>query len=299
MKKIIIILGILVSNQIFAQTFGEYYEYIYAAEHNLLNGNAEIAAESYDKAFETGLMKQRDLYLAASNWAKLNVEKKAFEYLIHAIETGYMDKAWLQNDTAFNKFHESKIWWMSLALIDQKMTDLDTNLRQQLNDMLSADQKHRGTIDSLSELFGWESETVQTAWANQKAIDEANLLSLEGIFEVYNYPGKSVAGDLSDVAYYILQRADLETQQKYFPLLKQAVIEGEFSMTKLANFVDRMKVQEERKQVFGTQIIRNPKSAAYEFYPIHDPDLVNQRREEAQLPPIEYEAKFWGIEILP
>jgi len=61
-----------------------------------------------------------------------------------------------------------------------------------------------------------------------------------------------------------------------------------------AMMFDRIAVFEDRKQLYGTQLEVNEATNEYKLH-IEDPDNVNKRRAQMNLPPIEDYLAQWGI----
>ncbi len=273
-----------------------YFEYVWQAEKAHQSAQYKQAAQLYEQAFELNEGKKRDLYLTGCAWAMAGKKKKAFHYLQLAVDAGFMRLSHLEQDENLIRLHKDKNWNKLIQKIEGKIALLDQDLREKLLMMMERDQRYRGIVQQLAQEHDWDSHQITSYWESQKALDSLNLIDLKKIFITYNYPGESLVGDLSGVGYFILQRADIATQHQYLPLLKMAANEGEISWSTLATFIDRLKVTEGMEQIFGTQVLRDNETGTYEFYPIHDVENVNQRRAEAELSPIEIEARRWNIQ---
>jgi hypothetical protein len=106
--------------------------------------------------------------------------------------------------------------------------------------------------------------------------------------------GTSEVGRLANTTLWmVLQHGSVESKEKYAPLLKASVLKKESQPLHYARLVDRMLINSNKPQLYGTQIIYNnpPK-----FFEIEHPEFVNKRREELGLEEIESFAKEKGIE---
>ena len=111
------------------------------------------------------------------------------------------------------------------------------------------------------------------------------------------WPKKSeVKGSAAQAAFLVIQHADLELQQKYLPLLKEACEAGEADWSGYALMYDRVEMREGRPQLFGSQVTFNKETGNYEPYAIKEPEYVNKRRKEVGLGPIEEYLGHWNIE---
>lgn len=148
-----------------------------------------------------------------------------------------------------------------------------------LEAMGESDQRYR-TIPSMDA----------AAWARQTPIDEANMARLAKIIEQYGWPGVRFAGTQgSQNAFLVLLHADLESQQKYLPLLRDAVRKKDALASELAMLEDRVRVDLGQPQIYGTQ----SKDGA--LAPIEDEANVDRRRAAVGLMPLKDYTKMLGI----
>lgn len=88
-------------------------------------------------------------------------------------------------------------------------------------------------------------------------IDVANTDRLRVIVAEHGWPGRSLVGDDgAHNAWLIAQPADrqLDFQREALGLLADAVLRGEAAERDLAYLADRVRTNEGREQVYGTQI---------------------------------------------
>lgn len=117
---------------------------------------------------------------------------------------------------------------------------------------------------------------------------EREALLQEIIDQIGGWPGwKEVGTDASHAAWIIAQHADAHVeQQKHFLLyLRRAVAARNASPEDLAYLEDRVRVAEDRPQLYGTQLrITNGRCR---LYPVDDIEKVNDRRKRLNMPPVE------------
>jgi hypothetical protein len=132
-------------------------------------------------------------------------------------------------------------------------------------------------------------------------IDSENLRMVDSIISIYGWPGKSFVGGKGNYTIWlVIQHADLKTQEKYLPIFRKSVAEGESRNMDLAYLEDRIMMRKGKNQIYGTQVFSNGKTGMQEFWPIEDEKNVNKRRAEIGLGTIEEYAKNFGIEyVLP
>jgi hypothetical protein len=153
-------------------------------------------------------------------------------------------------------------------------------IKAELKAIYERDQKTRTSPDSA---------------AFMSYIDSCNQVQVKALIVKYGWMGKSLIGNYNQVLFLVIQHADLATQEKYFPLLKESVDQGESSPADAAMLEDRILMRQSKKQIYGSQVVFN-KTGGQEFYPIEDEKNVNLRRAKAGLQPIEEYAKYFGID---
>lgn len=79
-------------------------------------------------------------------------------------------------------------------------------------------------------------------------------------------------------------------------MLRRSVAEGESRGSDLAMLEDRILLRENKKQLYGSQVVPDQETGGWMFYPIEDEKNVNARRQKMGLPPMEEYAKYFGID---
>jgi hypothetical protein len=90
-----------------------------------------------------------------------------------------------------------------------------------------------------------------------------------------------------------LQHTNKEYRKKYFPLVEQAVKNGDLSKEQYALMKDRILMEEGKPQIYGSQI-KNDK-----LYKLENPETVNERRKEMGMGTIEDYLKNFNIQFNP
>jgi hypothetical protein len=155
-----------------------------------------------------------------------------------------------------------------------KLADEDVaepELRQELVDMMEADQDERTGV----------AET----WN-----DEERTERLGEIIDEYGWPTWDLVGeDGATAAWLIAQHSDFDVgfQQDALELLREAVEADKASPGDLAYLEDRVALNTDEPQTYGTQIGGCSADGDVEpAVPIDDPDQVDERRAEAGLEPL-------------
>lgn len=113
------------------------------------------------------------------------------------------------------------------------------------------------------------------------ALDRRNTARMKEIVEKHGWPGHSLVGkDAAHAAWLLVQHADRdrEFQKRCLKLLEAAVKEKEAAAIDLAYLTDRVRVGENKPQVYGTQF--RSVDNKMEPYPIEDAANVDKRRKE-------------------
>lgn len=113
---------------------------------------------------------------------------------------------------------------------------------------------------------------------------------LESMFNRYGFPGFDLAGkDGSQDFWLMVQHCDKwpAFQERVLNAMKPQVLRGNANPSNYAYLVDRVMLNTNRKQVYGTQVTYNVDSCQALPKPLEDSSTVNVRRKEMGLEPIE------------
>jgi hypothetical protein len=158
------------------------------------------------------------------------------------------------------------------------------------------DQKYRIQLSDLEEKKPVDSTARMEIMHQMRVADSINLLKVLAIIDKYLWLGADVVGEQCNTALFmVIQHADLPVQEKYLPLIRDAVAAGRAQSRHLAMLEDRVALKEGRKQRYGTQLKWNEQAKAYRLAPLEDPDHVDQRRQAAGLSPLAVYLAQWGL----
>ena len=121
-------------------------------------------------------------------------------------------------------------------------------------------------------------------YENIQEIDAQNRERLKAIINQYGWPGVSLVGlEGASALWLLVQHQDLDVDfQKYcLELLKKAVSHYEASSQSQAYLTDRVKMNEGKPQIYGTQWIREGEK--FYMYPVEDIEHLDERRLEMGL----------------
>lgn len=126
--------------------------------------------------------------------------------------------------------------------------------------------------------------------------DKKNLEFVEGIIRKHGWLGsKDIGIKANATLFMVIQHADLKTQEKYLPLLKQALEDKKLIGANYAMLVDRIEMKNKRPQIYGTQVVTQ--KGISHIYPLLNPDSVEVwRKSIGMLTPLQFYAKAFNIE---
>lgn len=165
------------------------------------------------------------------------------------------------------------------------------SLKNELKTIFMKDQTFRRIYKEAEQKLGKGSEAYEYFWEVVEAQDKILEKEVLNIIDLYGWLGISQVGRLANTTLWsVLQHGSVTSKKKYAPLLKASVLKRESNPKHYARLVDRMLINSNKPQLFGTQIDYNSSTAPV-FFPIEKPEYINQRRKEIGLGGIEGYAK--------
>lgn len=167
----------------------------------------------------------------------------------------------------------------------------DAPLRAELLEMVRADQEVRERLNALVSAGGSDALSTQEAkklFEEMTAVDERNRTRLDEMVSQHGWPGaSSVGAEAASAASLILQHADTARQERYLPLVREAVKDGRAEALSLAELEDEISVANTGSQLYGTEISFDLATGVAKLVPVIDPERLDARRAEIGLPPID------------
>jgi len=147
-------------------------------------------------------------------------------------------------------------------------------LRDELLAMNKADQEVRQR---------WIKDQKNPALnAEMQQLDARHVKRLRQIVKRYGWPGKSLVGaKASGSAWTLVQHGGSEFLHEMLPVMEAAAKKGELSYGLVATSIDRVRIADGKKQLYGTQFDTNDSKC--EPLPIDDPEHLDERRDAAGL----------------
>lgn len=131
--------------------------------------------------------------------------------------------------------------------------------------------------------------------------DSLNQIIVVGILDKMGWQGPQDVGMNGSMALFlVIQHADLATQEKYLPMIRQAEKDGKVLSSSLALLEDRVAMRHKQPQIYGSQIFSDTATRKMYVYPVIDPDHLDERRKSMGLQPMaDYVQNFnltWDLE---
>ncbi len=153
--------------------------------------------------------------------------------------------------------------------------------------ILETDQYDRNQMAEVSTRFGGDSPQIKALFKHMKQTDSLNFIEVDQILTRYGWLSSSRIGpDANRTLFMVIQHADLPAQEKYLPMMTEAVKQGDLKASSFALLQDRLALYKGQKQIYGSQLAWNMKTKHYYVMAIENPDQVDQRRASVGLVPI-------------
>jgi len=159
------------------------------------------------------------------------------------------------------------------------------------------DQKYRREIKTIKQKHGWDSDEMRNHWKKINRADSSNLVVVERILAEYGWLGSEKIGRTANsTLFLVIQHSTQEIQEKYLPMMRQAVKDGKAKSRSLALLEDRIALGKGELQIYGSQIGTDQETGEMYVLPLVDPENVNERRAKVGLGSIEDYISQWNLE---
>ncbi|MGO3443923.1 MAG: DUF6624 domain-containing protein [Pseudoalteromonas distincta] len=177
--------------------------------------------------------------------------------------------------------------------------EINLPLQKELIEMEIEDQHIRNKIGEA----GWQNPPKALLEQMMK-IDESNTGKLKAIIKKHYWVTRDLVGVKGvGAAFLVIQHSpDVAFKVKMLPYLKQSYLNGEgVSGQQVALLTDRALIAQGKKQIYGTQA--DVSEGKVVFSPIEDETNVDKRREEMNMPSLDFYLKImekmYGIKEHP
>ncbi|MBL0735904.1 hypothetical protein JI750_03330 [Flavobacterium sp. GN10] len=301
-KSIVFILLVINLGFLNAQT---YKDWVRRADSSYTAKNYELSVSYYEKAFKIEQKSSTDLYNAGCSASMARQHKKAFKWLNLSIDNGYENMAHIKIDNDLKPLHSEKEWNKTIDKLQKKLDILGANfdkaLEKQLAEIYTEDQEIRGEFMNVYRASKPDKKKIDSIGKIMERKDSINLVKVMKILDERGWLGKNVVGTQGNqTLFLVIQHSDLQYQQKYLPMMREAVKNGNANPANLAYLEDRVALREGRPQIYGSQAAKNKKTNKMYISPMIDPDNVDKRRAEVGLGTMaDYAVKLnidWNLE---
>jgi len=303
MKSLIAFLfSLIVACNAFSQDT-EYNAFVTTADSLYRIQNYRESAIEYSKAFKTFGWKGYlvDRYNAACSWALANeVDSALFQLNIIVKKMNYKDYNDIVTDPDLTSLHSDKRWNELLEQIksnkEKAEANLDKTLVATLDSIFNDDQNGRQQLKEVEAIYGVDSKELKAHWKMISEKDSINLIKVKTILDTRGWLGADVVGEQGNTTLFlVIQHSDIKTQERYLPMMRQAVKNGKAKGSSLALLEDRVALRQGRMQIYGSQINRDIKTQSFYVSPLEDPDNVDKRRAEVGLQPLAEYLLNWNL----
>ncbi|RYU81014.1 DUF6624 domain-containing protein [Hymenobacter persicinus] len=283
MHKITVLLGLLLlpGTPLFAQNIPQTLSQRATAAYKV--HQYQEAGQLYDQSVAQAPPKLSDLYNAACSWALAGNPDKAFSYLDKTMAAGYGNLPHLVKDTDLASLHSDPRWAAVVKAAQQNADRIEARfnqpLKRELEQVFADHRQVRAERDSLKSLYG--ANAPQTLQAEQavKAADARQLALVLPLLDQQGWPTKQQVGHFGSLApFLVIQQANIAVQAKYLPMIRQATLRGDLSPFGYLFLQDQVLVRQGKPQLFGTQMVTDPKTGKRVVAPIEDEVHVDERR---------------------
>lgn len=286
---------------LFSLSFAQNYKSLVSEADALYkNKDYKKSVEKYTEAFKIEQKSGSDFYNAACSAALLGKKNVAFQWLQLALDKGWINVRHLKTDTDLDALHNDKKWLPFVnemqKIVDVKEANLDKPLQAELLAIYEDDQGIRRTFIKAQKDYGFQSKIVDSLGRIMMQKDTVNLIKVTKILDKHGWVGADkVGGQANQTLFLVIQHSDLPTQQKYLPMMREAVKNKNASSSALALLEDRVALGEGKKQIYGSQIGFDKETNTNYVLPLEDPDTVDQRRASVGLGLLLDYVKNWNI----
>lgn len=302
MKKIIFILSLLIFTSL--NINAQFEIQLSPADSLRQNGDITNAIEEFKKQYTNNPTDQNNIYNYACALSVVRQFDSAFKYLIIAMEMDTMiepltdpDFIFIRENVKWEPF-ENKLISMIEKKFNQKYKDIE--YAKKLWRMRALDQAYYSDISLAENKIGIYSTVALALWDLKYRINKQNQIELEQLIEIKGWPKISEVGERAvDAAFLIIQHSDNEKQKIYLPIIKKLCEQKEVNWGNFALMYDRIQINDNKPQKYGSQVKYNNETKKYELFPLEDESKVDEWRKEVGLSPLSEYVSMWGIVFSP
>lgn len=299
----IVLIFLFVSNLACGQDQQKYFELVKEAWQLYETKEYLRSGHKYSEAFlvlgNKGIVNDR--YNAACSYALAIKPDSSFVQLFKIAKNGnYANYDHITNDIDLASLHNDHRWKQVVEIVKSNKAkaeaNLDKGLVTKLEKIHQEDQMYRQQIEGIEKEFGWDSDEMKAHWEIINKKDSINLIEVQKILDERGWLAANIIGQKGNqTLFLVIQHSDLSTQEKYLPMMRDAVKKGNANPSQLALLEDRVALRQGKRQIYGSQIGRDKETQEYYVLPLEDPDNVDKRRAQVGLGRLQDYISNWSI----
>jgi hypothetical protein len=277
LKWLSIIVFYLTSNKVNSQIRIETIDSldIYGNTNKALQLTSEyISVNGYNKSLS---------YNTACRYAKIGNIDSAFIFLDYAMKLGLKEIYFLADEDLKILRNEDRWKPIEKAVIDEfnkkNSSILKPELALEICKMGFKDQNGRQKILRIEQI-GENKSTLDSLWTIQNKQDSINREYITKLIDQNSmlFPSITEIGNTaSRFAFLMLQHSSYDVRKKYYKTIKFAMENNHLEKRYFAMYLDRLLIDEGKKQLYGTQIQKN-KEGKLVLFPVKREFNMNRRR---------------------
>ncbi|MCU0408504.1 MAG: hypothetical protein MUD02_06105 [Bacteroidales bacterium] len=268
-------------------------------------GNLISAISEYEKLFPRYRNDRTVVYNYACVLSRAGRRDSSLSYLRKAVRTDpslsvLADPHLLSlRDMNDWKLFEDELIAAVNARIDNSIKD--PGYAKSLLRLLCLDRTGFYEMNIAVSTFGPVSPVVTAIRRLHTLQNEKNIQELQLLLGSKGWPERSQVGAMAaSSAFFVVQHSDAQTQEKYMGMFEAACRKGEGNWQQYALMFDRMRMNQDKPQRFGTHSYLDPsKGKTDELYPLEDASKVDEWRKEIGLEPLKEYLARTGIKYVP
>jgi hypothetical protein len=258
----------------------EHFEEAASVQTAIIKANTAVNA----RMFPNSLMQQLIIFCATID--KIDT---AFQLLNDLIRREKFDFYGLSGEVALQKL-QTDIRWRSIDSIvkDRAIREFGVGKFSYIMELYKIEAKDQAYRHQFKHHLSKDRKKAEAYSKMQVKLDEENYTTLDSLLKLYGWPIISKYGPrAADIAFLVIQHSELPMQKKYLPVLEAYAKNGDVDWSNYCLLFDRIRVDENQKQLYGTQLTYDKKSGKYVLLPVEDPENLNKRRFDKGLGSIE------------
>jgi hypothetical protein len=268
-------------------------------------GNIRSAVIEYKIMYEKNPCDWRTVYNYACALSLSHQADSAFKYLYISVKTNPVSAPLTDPDLLM--LHEDKRWPefenSLITMINKENGNAikDIEYAKALWRLLCMDQYCFYETGIAARKLGSDSPVVNALRRLQRMLNEKNLKELEALLSEKGWPKRSEVGqEAAGAAFFVLQHSNAEAQEKFISMFEKRCRENEANWQQYALMFDRMRMNQNKPQRFGTHSYLDPgKGRTDELYPLEDETKVDEWRKEIGLEPLKDYLARTGFKYVP